>query len=446
VLVFDLNESVGTQVTLKFNTSIVRTSAGIEQRIVNWDRGQLQFDLSKEILYQSDLVELQQFHEAVRGSRDAFLFKDWSDYKVGAGQGVLAEYYPGYYRAYKKYICGGQTILRPILHFDPDTVSIEPSGLNWGFAGVAGDLIFWGDNPEPILSWTGEFFVPVRFESDELEYKRERGGGSGEVFYSVPKLTLIEVEIEDGALFPVSANEAIEGIEDSIADLLPVDVSIVPAFSTNIKTLDSKFDRRDEENPMSIAKWKLGAREILTEAEMSFLISLFRVARGMGSRFRIKDSSGYKNLDFENVPEKMFWVRFDSDELTYRSEQEFFSCPNIDLRELIFDYPSLEIMTDMEWDRTQGAPINFNIEKPIEAVDWLRVSAVLKTIRAAHCTATIEGIVYASSSSESVDRQLSGLTPIVVTMTPTTPSSNLPTFAMRSIEYTIVWSGLKIAE
>jgi len=70
----------------EFNTVIVTTAAGFEQRNQNWEVARGRWQLGERYVQRAKKDALQAFFRARRGSLQGFRFRDWTDYEV-AGEG-----------------------------------------------------------------------------------------------------------------------------------------------------------------------------------------------------------------------------------------------------------------------------------------------------------------------------------------------------------------------
>lgn len=464
MLKFGLKESVGVQIVLSFNTSIVQTLGGLEQRVVNWDRGLLKFDLSKAILSQEELDYLLEFHNAVLGKKEAFLYSDPSDYQAThyssdggskynfSTRGILRKISTNTFKAYKKYTVQGKTIYRPIEFLDqetfegyeyrsdstinPITCTIDPQGI----ITTTSNLISGSD-----YYWEGDFFVKVRFDLDEIEYKIVLET-ENEVVYSVPKTSFIEVRSNTESYQTFDPNNTIGLSQIDLA----LDLTIVPSFATNVKQLDSGFERRDEERTIPVAKWRLGERQTLIKKDLEYLLTFFRVARGKASNFLFADRTGYKNPNFENDPEILFPVRFNSDDLGITIEgNEVFGVDGLELKELLYDVKTIvrtvQVVTSIF---SQERYYQINLDPELTGYFSLRSrvkSIVPSSNNAPNVTPsgyfTLNGTTYNGSQlmglqnlNRYCDIPLSGV--IFVD-----PSGHY--VPMASLEFTIEWSGIK---
>ena len=148
---------------------IVTTDGGWEQRNLRRAQSLLEFDLSYPHAGRDDAIYLavKAMYKASRGGGLGFRFRDWSDYQadaavLGTGDGVTTAFQLGI-----PYTAGSTThtrrITRPI-----STVSIFIDGVITGAATVNYSTGAVSISPAPadgeVLTWTGEFDLPVRFD------------------------------------------------------------------------------------------------------------------------------------------------------------------------------------------------------------------------------------------------------------------------------------------
>src|SRR4051812_15138384 len=76
----------------EFNTSVITTFGGFEQRNINWQKARGKWDISTGIKTKADMEGVNGFFRARFGKAYGFRFKDWSDYQaikqvIGVGNG-----------------------------------------------------------------------------------------------------------------------------------------------------------------------------------------------------------------------------------------------------------------------------------------------------------------------------------------------------------------------
>jgi uncharacterized protein (TIGR02217 family) len=147
-----------------FKTTIIELLSGHEQRNIDWSRVRGEWDVAHGIKTQDELDELLAFFYARQGRAHGFRFKDWNDFR-DRGQGLVLND-GGNDRLYKRYSSGGVNYDRMITKPVDGTIVLAGGGtvapatgiVTGGTAGTA---------------WTGEFDVPVRFDTDHMATRIE---------------------------------------------------------------------------------------------------------------------------------------------------------------------------------------------------------------------------------------------------------------------------------
>lgn len=164
------NVEIGATRREEDDVEIVRTDGGNEVRNARWSQPLLAFDVSFPMSARDDAVflEVRNAYRATRAGLHSFKFRDWSDY-----QATLAEFGTGdgtttVFNLYKPYEFGSETFLRRI--YNPmSPIALQGDGVTIG-AGYSVDyttgVVTFNVAPllDVVLSWTGEFDIPVRFD------------------------------------------------------------------------------------------------------------------------------------------------------------------------------------------------------------------------------------------------------------------------------------------
>ncbi len=195
---FNTEIRYGTEGSPEFSTEIVTVSSGTEVRNANWQEARGIWTLSSDEIY--NLAEknfLLAFFRERMGKAGGFRYKDWSDYTVTTANGSLGSIVGSSttMQLRKKYVTEN-TIYRNITKPVPDTVVIyDREGVvvsedDWTLdttTGVVTIIPGW-------YTWSGEFDVPARFDSDKLDIQnlayREQ---DGEALFSVSNLSIVEI-------------------------------------------------------------------------------------------------------------------------------------------------------------------------------------------------------------------------------------------------------------
>ena len=178
-----------------FLTSIKQLRGGGEYRNALWRDPLRSFSVrynARDVERIED--ELLTFMFATSGSLHGFRAKDWSDFAVEDEQFAVGDGTTSWFRLTKRYGTYSRRIMKP----DAATVTIKFDGSSvdpdhYAVDGVNGTVIFF--EPPPVttmITWSGEFHVPVRFEDDALPIlmaTRQTG--------MVPDIKLREVRVRE---------------------------------------------------------------------------------------------------------------------------------------------------------------------------------------------------------------------------------------------------------
>jgi uncharacterized protein (TIGR02217 family) len=160
-----------------FNTGIVTTNSGFEQRSEFWAEAKIKFDVSQSIKTKKDFEMLLSFFRARKGKAYGFRFKDWSDYQAINQQCALLPYNSEEdkysYQLQKIYTDSAgyqdiRTIKKPVqgtLHVFVDG-NEQQSGFTCDY--TTGIIKFDSDKSLNKVTATFEFDVPMRFDSDSM--------------------------------------------------------------------------------------------------------------------------------------------------------------------------------------------------------------------------------------------------------------------------------------
>lgn len=185
----------GASSTAAFATSIQKLRGGAEYRNALWAHPLRTFNTSYGNRDRATVEdELVAFIMSTMGALHAFRAKDWSDFaatdeQIGTGDGVV-----WWFRLTKRY----GTYVRRISKPDPATVTIKIDGdvvdpAGYVIDAVNGTVILSATPTSgQIVTWSGEFHVPVRFEDDAL--------GVVMSYYrvgEVPSVALTEVRVRE---------------------------------------------------------------------------------------------------------------------------------------------------------------------------------------------------------------------------------------------------------
>ena len=198
--------ATGQEAIIQYNTTIITGANAREVRNANWQDGRYKYNLKFSIRSLADVRVLQAFFHVVKGRETAFLFKDLFDYQIPlnqtayAGDGVkktfpVVKNYTdvtgnGYTRPISKYLASSLAV-----YLDGGKVT---GGLTKDDAGGTFTFATAPSSGQTITFKVAEFYVPIRFDSDELPANLEAywddpaSGGFGNV--ALPDIPAIEVK------------------------------------------------------------------------------------------------------------------------------------------------------------------------------------------------------------------------------------------------------------
>lgn len=123
-----------------------------------------------------DFAALRAFHRVVKGMAHSFRFKDWADFEVEYGDGILGtgDGVTVAFQMTKRYTYSGQTADRTITKPVSGTVRVYDNAVEqmsgWTANYTTGVVTFSvAPVAAHVLTFTAEFDVPVRFTSDRFE-------------------------------------------------------------------------------------------------------------------------------------------------------------------------------------------------------------------------------------------------------------------------------------
>lgn len=159
--------------TSQWSTRVVTLANGNEKRNVNWSQPKQSFSAPFQNITAEAARALKAAHYATRGMAYGFRFKDWADFQATNEPLGIAPSGSTPVQLVKTYDFGAEAYTRKISKPVAGTVTVRSNGTP-----VAGTLdpvtgLFTPSSPWAgggVLTWTGEFDVPVRFNSDQLTF------------------------------------------------------------------------------------------------------------------------------------------------------------------------------------------------------------------------------------------------------------------------------------
>lgn len=185
-----------------YATQVVAVQSGFETRNSLWTFARMTWDVGHVVKPLSAYGPLIAFFRSVRGKAIGFRFKDFSDFtdSMNGGAGVLGLSGVGdgvatVFQMVKNYPNGALTdqrlIRKPIsgaCAFFDNASPVTPT------VDYTTGLVTFGSPPVTAhaLTWTGQFDVPMRFDTDQMKYDIVNKGPSGELLVSWGSIPLIE--------------------------------------------------------------------------------------------------------------------------------------------------------------------------------------------------------------------------------------------------------------
>jgi len=167
---FPVDISLNSRGGPTFKTSVVKIASGHESRNQQWVNSRRSYNASFGVRSYPQLQDLVSFFHEARGMLHTFRYKDFLDFSVAAevvdateGPFQLTKTYGSanpYIRNITKLVTATVTIFNngsPLVESTNYTLDYT-TGLVTKISGFTG-----------VITWTGEFDVPVRFDQDQID-------------------------------------------------------------------------------------------------------------------------------------------------------------------------------------------------------------------------------------------------------------------------------------
>lgn len=162
----------------KFDTHIFQSTTGEEQRTSIRSKSKAEYNVSHGIRDKTDMDVLLDFFVNMMGRASGFRFKDWADYQlvdeqIGVGDGVTASF-----KITKTYNIGSLSHVRRLFKPVGSTIIVKVNGAvktlaaEYTLDDTTGIITFLGPSVpalSDIITVTGEFDVPARFDTDHMQ-------------------------------------------------------------------------------------------------------------------------------------------------------------------------------------------------------------------------------------------------------------------------------------
>ena len=175
-----------------FSTAVAVTASGREARNGNWQYPRHAWDVSQGLNSQATFQTLRAFFLAVGGGRlHGWRFKDWADYTAahtGDEAGVVLGLTGTTFQLVKRYASGAQALDRLIRKPIASGFVLKDTGVtltlttDYTLNTVTGIVTTTTTRTAGNLTWSGEFDVPMRFDTDQLDARVIARNASGLVW------------------------------------------------------------------------------------------------------------------------------------------------------------------------------------------------------------------------------------------------------------------------
>jgi uncharacterized protein (TIGR02217 family) len=199
--------AMGAQRRPGWRTSLAQSLGGFESTNQDWSRARHSYDISFAVRTGTDYQAVASHFHQMRGRFRYFPFKDVLDYRAEASNGVLLDESGsptvGYQLA-KRYGSGSYAWDRPITRPRTGTVAVYRTRAGNTVNITAQSTITYTTGmvviaptvyqPGDVLSWSGEFYVPCRYDLDDLPAVIvDKHAGSGEFLVRCDSIPIVEV-------------------------------------------------------------------------------------------------------------------------------------------------------------------------------------------------------------------------------------------------------------
>lgn len=162
-----------------YSTVVNEGRNGSEARQSLWGAGRCRYDIGYSLRTKAVMQTVVAFFRARGGRRQGFRFKDWLDYT--ATDEALPNPYPATtIQLQKTYSSGSASEVRRIYKPVAGTVVLKMNGVVkanpafWTIDTTTGVVTIVGAfGGGDVFTWTGEFDVPVRFDTDRMAVAQE---------------------------------------------------------------------------------------------------------------------------------------------------------------------------------------------------------------------------------------------------------------------------------
>ena len=158
----------------EFHTSMYSLQSGQERRNADWSQARHKYSAPYRNITEDAYLQLRQLFLVCRGRNKSFLFREWLDYKtttqaIGTGDGATKTFQLittvtlGAY-SYTRIITKPE-VATVVCSVDGSPVTVDGIDAETGIATLA-----VAPAQDAVVTWTGQYYVPVRFDNDYLPF------------------------------------------------------------------------------------------------------------------------------------------------------------------------------------------------------------------------------------------------------------------------------------
>lgn len=173
-IVFPTTVSLGAVSGPRFQTDVVIEGGGGEVRNQNWSEPLREYDVAKACKDETDREDLISFFYVVCGMAYSFKFWDHADHEVETGEGLLETLTVSTFQLYRRYTRSGQTFDKDIYLPKSGTIVVKQGsttlveGSHYSINYATGILTIIGSPTPAPSSWTGDYYIMARFDTDRI--------------------------------------------------------------------------------------------------------------------------------------------------------------------------------------------------------------------------------------------------------------------------------------
>lgn len=182
-------------------TTLTILLSGFEATNQNWAQVRHQYDAGLAVRVASDYALVKEHFNLMRGRAKSFPFTDPIDHHVAQADGVLTLVSGSNYQMHYRYGSGDDKYDRKITRPKNGAVTVyrtrsgSTSLITPTISYTTGVVTVTGHVSGDTYSWTGDFYVPCRYDIDRLPavVVNKQPGQNGELYVECDSLPLVEV-------------------------------------------------------------------------------------------------------------------------------------------------------------------------------------------------------------------------------------------------------------